>query len=132
MEKVKMFLMSIMALFVCGLTTGCSTDDILGYDEYFIVLDEVDSNLHDTSGNSLSISLYEAFQFEKGGKSQSLGKDDIAPLEVFEQSCENIKNTLQMEFNGKLPEGGYVAYTFSLRKDSSNGNVEMTKTIMIR
>ena len=136
MKKNKLFLMSLMTLFVCGLTTSCAddvVDAIMGNDEYFIVLDEVDTNLVDAAtGTSLSQSLYDAFQFEKGGKSQSLGKANAAPIKVFEQSCENLKNAFQAEFNGKLPENGYVAYTFSLRKDSSSGKVEMTRTINIR
>ena len=136
MKKIKLILMSLMTFFVCGLTTSCAddvVDAIMGNDEYFIVLDEVDTNLVDaTTGTSLSQSLYNAFQFDKGGKSQSLGKADAAPIKVFEQSCDNLKSALQAEFNGKLPSGGYVAYIFSLRKDSSSGNVQMTKTITIR
>lgn len=137
MRKIKMILMSLMTFVVCSLTTSCSTDDvidtIMGNDEYFIVLDDVDTNLVDsTTGASLKQSLYDAFKFDKGGKSQSLGKSEAAPLKIFEQSCENLKNALQSEFNGKLPSGGYVAYTFSLRKDSSNGKVQLTKTITIR
>lgn len=135
MKKVKMFLMSLMTLFVVGSITGCADDIedfIKGNDEYYIVLDDVDTNLVDASGNSLKQALYDAFKFDKGGKSQSLGKSDAAPLKVFEQSCENLKNAMQAELNGKLPEGGYVAYTFSLRKDSSTGSVQMTRTITIR
>lgn len=137
MRKIRMILMSLMTFFVCSLTTSCSTDDvvdaIMGNDEYFIVLDDVDTNLIDSStGSSLKQSLYEAFKFDKGGKSQSLGKSDAAPLKVFEQSCENLKNALQAELNGKLPENGYVAYTFTLRKGSSSGQVQMTRTITIR
>ena len=136
MRKLKMILMSLMTFFVCGLATSCAddvVDAIMGNDEYFIVLDNVDTNLVDsTTGASLKQSLYDAFKFDKGGKSQSLGKSDAAPLKIFEQSCENLKNALQADFNGKLPSGGYVAYTFSLRKDSSSGSVQLTKTITIR
>lgn len=135
MKKVKMFLMSLMTLFVVGPITGCAddvVDAIMGNDEYFIVLDEVSTNLVDASGNNLAQAYYDAFRFDKGGKSQSLGKSDVAPIKAFEQSCEITRNSMQIEFNGNLPEGGYVSYTFSLRKDSSSGNVEMTKTITIR
>lgn len=135
MKKIKMLLMSLMALFMCASNTGCAddvVDAIMGNDEYFIALDEVETNLVDASGNNLAQSFYNAFMFDKGGKSQSLGKSDAAPIKVFEQSCESIKNSLQTELNGNLPEGGYVSYTFSLRKDSSSGKVEMTKTITIR
>lgn len=135
MKKVKLFLMSLMTLFVFGSITSCGddvVDAIMGNDEYFIALDEVDTNLVDASGNSLKQSLYDAFTFDKGGKSQSLGKSDAAPLKAFEQSCENIESAMQAELKGKLPEGGYVAYTFSLRKGSSSGSVQMTRTITIR
>lgn len=135
MKKIKLLLMSLMTLFVWASNTGCAddvVDAIMGNDEYFIALDEVNTNLVDASGNNLAQSFYDAFMFDKGGKSQSLGKSDAAPIKAFEQSCENIKNLLQTELNGNLPEGGYVSYTFSLRKDSSSGNVEMTKTITIR
>ena len=45
MRKLKMILMSLMTFFVCGLATSCAddvVDAIMGNDEYFIVLDNVD------------------------------------------------------------------------------------------
>lgn len=128
--------MPIMALVICMLNSSCSSEDvmdtIMGNDEYFIVLDDVSSNLIDASGKSLDQAIYDEFQFDKGGKSQSLGKSDAAPIKVFEESCSNIQSALQTAYNGKMPEGGWITYNFSLRKDSSTGKIQLEKSITIK
>lgn len=135
MKKIKAFLMSLLTLTMSMSFSSCGTDDIveLFQDEYFIVLDEVATNIvNPETGESLASVIYEDFTFDKGGKSQSLGKSDIAPLDAFEKSCEIIRKSLEEVYSANLPEGGWISFTLSLRKDSPNGDVEMTEHIYIQ
>lgn len=135
MKKIKMILTSLFVFTMAISVSSCGTEDIIEMfqDEYYIVLDEISSNLVNPETNeSLNSAIYNEFAFDKGGKSQSLGKSDIAPLEAFEKSCENIKASLQQAYNGKMPSGGWITYVFSLRKDSPTGSVQMTKQITIQ
>lgn len=139
MKKAKFFLMSLMTLVLCGLTTSCNPADIveevMDYEEYFIVLDAVDSNLLDASGNSLNQALYDEFKFDQSGsKSQSMGKlksNEVAE-ESFELSCANIEEAYKAAYNGVMPEGGYIKYYLSLRMQSANGYKLASKTITIQ
>lgn len=139
MKKVQFFLMSLMTLVLCGLTTSCNPNDIveevMDYEEYFIVLDAVDSNLTDASGNSLNQALYDEFKFDQNGsKSQSMGKlksNEVAE-ESFELSCANIEEAYKAAYNGVMPEGGYIKYYLSLRMQSADGYKLASKTITIQ
>lgn len=137
MKKTKFFLMSLLALVMCGLITSCNpVDDLLGYEEYFIVLDDVYSNLiNSETGESLEPALYDEFKFDQiGSKSQSLGKlksEEIAK-EAFELSCSNIEASYKAAYNGVLPEGGYIKYQLSLRMQSATGFKVDSKTITIQ
>lgn len=139
MKRAKFFLMSLMTLVLCGLTTSCNPADIveevMDYEEYFIVLDAVDSNLLDASGNSLNQALYDEFKFDQSGsKSQSMGKlksNEVAE-ESFELSCANIEEAYKAAYNGVMPEGGYIKYYLSLRMQSADGYKLASKTITIQ
>ena len=139
MKRAKFFLMSLMTLVLCGLTTSCNPNDIveevMDYEEYFIVLDAVDSNLLDASGNSLNQALYDEFKFDQSGsKSQSMGKlksNEVAE-ESFELSCANIEEAYKAAYNGVMPEGGYIKYYLSLRMQSADGYKLASKTITIQ
>lgn len=133
---MKFAFVSFLTLMLCVLNSSCSSgnviDELMGKDEYYIVLDKVSTNLIDDSGNYLDQTFFDSFKFENGKKYQSLGKFDIAPVEVFEKSCSNIQQAYQTAYNGKLPEGGYITFVLSLRKDSQTGKVQMTKSVTIR
>lgn len=139
MKKVKFFFLSLMTMVMCGMITSCNPADIveevMDYNEYFIALDNVESNLVDASGNFLSQALYDEFKFDQSGtKSQSLGKlksDDVAK-ESFEQSCKSIKDAYDAAYAGVMPEGGYIKYHMSLRVHSADGGKLDYKTITIQ
>lgn len=136
MKRLKFILMSVFAMLaMTTVFTSCTKDiieDIMGKDEYYIVLDNVDTNIIDKEGNLLSQTIYDNFKFDKGGKSQSLGKADAAPLEVFKKSCKNIESSLQSAWNGNIPQNGYITYNFSLRKGAPNGDVQMKESVTVR
>lgn len=139
MKKVKFFFLSLMTMVMCGMTTSCNPADIveevMDYNEYFIVLDNVESNLMDTSGNSLAQAIFDEFKFDQSGtKSQSLGKlksDDVAK-ESFQKSCSVIEEAYKAAYNGVLPQGGYIKYNMSLRVHSADGGKLDWKTITIQ
>lgn len=139
MKKVKFFFLSLMTMVMCGMTTSCNpadiVEEIMDYNEYFIALDNVESNLADASGNSLSQALYDEFKFDQSGtKSQSLGKlksDDVAK-ETFQKSCSVIEEAYKAAYNGVLPQGGYIKYNMSLRVHSADGGKLDWKTITIQ
>ncbi len=129
------FLMAVLMLTATTMFTSCSNEeiieDLIGVDEYYMVLDEVHTNLVDENGKTLTQALYDAFVSENG-KSQSLGKSTAAPLDAFEKSCKNFESALQTALSGNLPQNGYISYKFSLRKDSPTGRIQMQKTVTIR
>lgn len=139
MKKVKFFFLSLMTMVMCGMTTSCNPADIveevMDYNEYFIVLDNVESNLMDTSGNSLAQAIFDEFKFDQSGaKSQSLGKlksDDVAK-ESFQKSCSVIEDAYKAAYNGIIPQGGYIKYNMSLRVHSADGGKLDWKTITIQ
>lgn len=139
MKKVKFFFLSLMTMVMCGMTTSCNpadiVEEIMDYNEYFIALDNVETNLVDASGNFLSQALYDEFKFDQSGtKSQSLGKlksDDVAK-ESFEQSCKVIKDAYDVAYAGVMPEGGYIKYYMSLRVHSADGGKLAYKTITVQ
>ena len=139
MKKVKFFFLSLMTMVMCGMTTSCNpadiVEEIMDYNEYFIALDNVETNLVDASGNFLSQALYDEFKFDQSGtKSQSLGKlksDDVAK-ESFQKSCSVIEDAYKAAYNGVLPQGGYIKYNMSLRVHSADGGKLDWKTITIQ
>ena len=136
MKKAKFFFMSLLALVMCGFITSCNPADILGYEEYFIVLDNVETNLIDPStGNSLKQAIWDEFKFaQSGSKNQSLGKlksEEVAK-ESFDQSCAVIEDAYETAYNGVMPSGGYIKYYLSLRMQSANGYKVTSKTVTIR
>lgn len=136
MKKAKFFLMSLMALVMCGFITSCNPADILDYEEYFIVLDNVETNLIDqATGNSLKQAIWDEFKFtQSGSKSQSLGKlksEEVAK-ESFGQSCAVIEDAYETAYDGVMPEGGYIKYYLSLRMQSASGFKVTSKTITIQ
>jgi len=120
------------------MTTSCNPADIveevMDYEEYFIVLDDVGTNLVDQTGESLVEAIWAEFKFDQSGsKSQSLGKlrsNDVAE-ESFEQSCKVIKEAYDAAYEGVMPEGGYIKYFLSLRMQSADGYKLASKTITI-
>ncbi len=138
MKKVKLFFLSLMTIVMCGLTTSCDPNDVVGevmdWNEYFISLDAVETNLVDASGNSLAKAISEEFKFDKSGaKTQSLGKmaDDTA-RETFKLSCDNIEAAYKAVYQGVMPQGGYIEYYLSLRVHTSDGGKLETRTIVIK
>ena len=140
MKKAKFFLMSLMSMVLCGLTTSCSPADIveevMDYEEYFIVLDYVETNLvNQETGESMASAIRDDFKFDQSGsKSQSLGKlksNDVAE-ESFELLCANIEEAYKAAYNGVMPEGGYIKYNLSLRMQSADGYKLASKTITIQ
>ena len=138
MKKVKFFFLSLMTMVMCSMTTSCNPADIveevMDYEEYFIVLDDVGTNLVDQTGESLVEAIWAEFKFDQSGsKSQSLGKlrsNDVAE-ESFEQSCKVIKEAYDAAYEGVMPEGGYIKYFLSLRMQSADGYKLASKTITI-
>ena len=138
MKKVKLFFLSLMTIVMCGLTTSCDPNEVVGevmdWNEYYISLDAVETNLLDASGNSLADAIYEEFKFDKNGaKTQKLGKmsDDTA-RETFKLSCDNIEATYKAAYDGVLIEGGIIKYYLSLRVHTSDGGKLETRTITIQ
>lgn len=135
MKKIK-FILSFLTLILGMLNSSCNSGDaiaeLVGKDEYFIVLDKASTNLTDATGTNLGQTFYDSFKFENGKKYQSLGHSYSVPKKVFEESCNNIQKAYQAAYNGKLPEGGYITFVLSLRKDPYIAEVEMTKSITIR
>ncbi len=115
--------------------TSCTKDiveDIMGLEEYYITLDNVSTNLLDANGNDLTQAIYDDFKFEKGGKSQSMGKAKDIPYDVFEKSVNAAKDALQQAYKGNMPQGGWIRCEFSLRAGSAKGVKLTSKTIIIQ
>ena len=112
MKKVKFFFLSLMTMVMCGMTTSCNPADIveevMDYNEYFITLDYVETNLINP---------------ETG--------DSLVAKESFEQSCKAIKDAYDAAYAGIMPEGGYIRYYMSLRVHSADGGKLASKTITI-
>lgn len=137
MKKINLFLMTLLTFTMSMFCSSCGTDDvvdaILDKDKYFIVLEDVSTNLIDEKGNSIDQTLFNDFVFDNGQKNIYLGEALEAPLGAFEQSCENFRKALQARFDaqGGLPQDGWIVYSFTLRKDSPQGSVQSTKDITI-
>lgn len=139
MKKVKFFFLSLMTMVMCGMIASCNPADIveevMDYEEYFIALDYVETNLiNQETGASLAEAILAEFKFDQSGsKSQSLGKlksDEVAK-ESFEQSCKAIKDSYDAAYEGIMPEGGYINYYLSLRMQKADGYKLASKTITI-
>lgn len=134
MKKAKFFLMSLMALVMCGFITSCNPVELLDAEEYFIVLDNVETNLIDqTTGNSLKQTIFDNFYFAQSGtQSQSLGKKtEEAAKDTFELTCANVEDSYKSAYNGVMPEGGYIKFNLSLRMQTVDGYKVATKTVTI-
>ena len=129
MKTIKYSLMSLFALIAMVTFTSCSE----AFD-YYIALDKVETNMADANGNNLAQAYYDAFVFENGQKTQSLGSsvsEDMA-VDAFNESCSNIQNQFEAAFaNLSLPNGWYIAYTLSLRVESPSGASIKTRRIVI-
>lgn len=129
MKKFKNSLMSLIAIVAMAAFTSCEKAA-----EYYIALDNVETNMVDAYGNSLAQAYYDAFVFDNGGKTQSLGSttSEDEAIETFNASCANLKNQFDAAFaNLTLPNGWYIAYTLSLHIDSPSGETITTKRIVI-
>ena len=133
MKKIKVLMMSLFAFAMTFGFSSCNSivEDIMGVEEYFIVLDGVETNLINVeTGESLKQAYYDAFAFDNGKEKDgikygSLGKDkDVnRAIQNFYKSCELFKNSFQRELGAVLPKGGFVDYTFSMRSGSYKGDV---------
>ena len=133
MKKIKVLMMSLFAFIMTLGFSSCNSvvEDLMGVEEYFMVLDNVETNLINAeTGESLKQAYYDAFAFgngkEKDGiKYVSLGKDkDVNhAIQIFYESCEAMKNSFQREVGKVLPKGGFIDYTFSMRSGSYKGDV---------
>lgn len=138
MKKVKLFFLSLMTIVMCGMTTSCDPNDIMGevmdWDEYFVSMDGVSTNLIDQNGKLLTDAIYQEFKFDKSGaKTQSLGKiSDETARESFKLTCDNIEATYKAVYQGVMPQGGYIEYYLSLRVHTSDGGKLETRTIVIK
>lgn len=129
MKKIKVVFMALLAIVLPIVCSSCEGESS---DEYFVVLDEVSSNVVSSeTGESFAVLLYEIFEFDGGGKSVSLGECDLAPIEVFEEFCSDWQTLLQEQFYDSLAEDGWITYTFTLRKGSPTGDIQMTKYVHI-
>lgn len=127
--KTKNFFLTMIA--VCAMVALTSCEKAA---EYYIALDNVETNMVDASGNSLAQAYYDTFVFDNGSKTQSLGSttSEDEAIESFNVSCANIKNQFDAAFaNLTLPNGWYIAYTLSLHIDSPSGETITTKRIVI-
>ena len=138
MKKVKIFMMSLMTFVMCGLITSCDPNDVVGdimeWNEYYISLDDVETNLVDAEGKSLVYAIYQEFKFDKSGaKTQSMGKmSDETAKETFELSCDNIEAAYMAAYEGVMPTNGYIKYYMSLRVHTSDGSKLETRIITIK
>lgn len=129
MKTIKYSLMSLFALIAMVTFTSCSE----AFD-YYIALDKVETNMADANGNNLAQAYYDAFFFENGQKTQSLGSSvsEDKAVDAFNESCSNIQNQFEAAFaNLSLPNGWYIAYTLSLRVESPSGASIKTRRIVI-
>lgn len=131
MKKLKLFLMTLCASVLCVFFNSCGEDSV-EKDEYYIVLDEVLSNLADEHNNMLCQEIFDTFKFSNGEKYVSLGASTEIPYEVFEEQCDNLRTSLRQAWADKIPAGGYVDYIFSLRMNSPNGASCDSNRISIR
>lgn len=138
MKKIKEVLMSITIIAMVATFASCSPTDIVnemvGKDEFFITCDSVTTNLISSeTGEELSSALYEAFEFEGGGKVFEMGYAyEHEAWEVFSTSCTNLRSSLNEMWKGKLPQGGWIEYYFSLRKDKASGEVVKSSSVTVQ
>lgn len=131
MKKIKVLMMSLFAFAMTFGFSSCNSivEDIMGVEEYFMVLDGVETNLINVeTGESLKQAYYDAVALDKekdGIKYVSLGKtkDINEAISAFYKSCEATKKSLQETYGKQIPKGGFVDYSFSMRSGSYKGDV---------
>lgn len=138
MKKIKAFLMSTTIIAMVATFSACSPTDIvnemMGKDEYFITCDSVTTNLiNSETGDDLSSVIYDAFEFDGGGKVFEMGyAQEHEAWEAFSTSCTRLHSSLKEAWSGNLPQGGWIQYFFSLRKDKANGKVVKSSSVMVQ
>lgn len=133
MKKIKVLMMSLFAFTMTLGFSSCNSvvEDLMGVEEYFIVLDNVGTNLINAeTGESLKQAYYDAFAFQNGKEKDgikygSLGKtkDINEAISTFYKSCEATKKVLQETYGKQIPKGGVIDYSFSMRSGSYKGDV---------
>lgn len=132
MKKIKVLMMSLFAFTMTLGFSSCNSivEDLMGVEEYFMVLDNVETNLLNTEGENMKQYFWDAFAFDNGKEKDgikyvSLGKDkDVNhAIQIFNESCKLLKNSFQRELGTVLPKGGFIDYTFSMRSGSYKGDV---------
>lgn len=121
-------MLAIVTMIACLPFTSCDkVDDIIGVDNYYLQLVDVNSNLVDENGNSLDSALkadwIDAFKADSQGKI-SMGKDsdEKRAEKAFYQSLDNMVEVYNNAYAGKnlLPEGGYFTLKIALLKENSS------------
>lgn len=133
MKKIKVLMMSLFAFTMILGFSSCNSvvEDLMGVEEYFMVLDNVGTNLINAeTGENLKQDYYDAFTFQNGKEKDgikyvSLGKtgDINEVISAFYKSCEASQKSLQETHGKQIPEGGVIDYTFSMRSGSYKGDV---------
>lgn len=129
-KKVNFLMLAIATMLACLSFTSCDkdkVDDVLGVNNYYLQLVDVNSNLVDENGNSIDSALkaewIDAYKADSQGK-VSLGKDsdEKSAENAFYRSLYNIVEAYNNAYAGKnlFPEGGYFTLKFALLKEKSS------------
>jgi hypothetical protein len=137
--KFKYFLLAVFTVLTGVSFSSCSNDDDedpnKGIGNYYFQLYAVETNCVDANGNSIANALRDewitANNADANGK-KFIGKtDNETARNWFKQNISALVKAYSDAFVGKLPDGGYIIYSFVLDSDATWGGARENAVIEI-